>query len=705
MELVYDELRRHGAHGALRRERRDHTLQTRALVHEAYLRLIDADVDVAGPRALLRARRPDDAPGADRPRARPRPRQARRQPGARRARRCRPAPAGAVDRRPRARRRRSTKLAAQDRAARAARRAALLGGLDYDEIAEVLGISPRTVGRDCASPRACLARELGSPAGMSTDASWASRRSDLFDAASTLAAARARRVPRRRLRRRCRAARRDRVAARVRSRRRRGARPRCPRRLGDAAPSLARAAGRAHRALPPAQEIGRGGMGTVYLRRARRRLLRSSVAIKLVRGSWAPDALRRFRAERQILATLEHPDIARLLDGGTTADGLPYLVMEYVDGVPIDRYCDDARARPSPERVALFCRVCDAVSYAHRSLVVHRDLKPSNILVTADGTPKLLDFGIAKLLDDERRRHCQPTTPSLRLLTPRVRQPRAGARRADHDRDRRLLARRAALRAADRAAPVPARHPAARRTIERVVCRSEPPRPSAVVERGARRARELRGDLDTIVLTALQKEPARRYASVEQLADDLRRYLDGRPVLARPATWRYRTRRFVRRHRAGVAAAASSRSSVVGLRRSRSRSRGRAARAASATPPSASRRCWSRCSAAPIRGSLRGDTITARELLDRGAERVRRDAARSAGHAGAAARRDRRDLRRPRPARSRADGAHESMTARAEPPASSIRSRRRGRCGGSPTACASAASTPPPSRWRARRTR
>jgi serine/threonine protein kinase/tetratricopeptide (TPR) repeat protein len=363
-------------------------------------------------------------------------------------------------------------------------------------------------------------------------------------------------------------------------------------------------------------EIGRGGMGTVYLA-DRDDDFNHRVAIKVVRGFMGPDALRRFRSERQILATLQHPGIARLLDGGTTADGGPYLVMEFVDGLPIDRYCDQ-RALGLSQRLALFGLVCEAVSYAHRSLVVHRDLKPSNILVTADGIPKLLDFGIAKLIEDDSA-DLNQTSPSMRIMTPHVASPEQvrGEPITTATDIYSLGVLLYLLLAGKRPYEIESRRP---EDIERIVCHQDPPKPSSVVDTKAR-TRELKGDLDTIVMTALHKEPARRYASVDQFAEDLVRSGDGRPVMARPSTWRYRTQRFVRRHRAGAAIAAIFVVTVIGFA---------IALAQSAAQARSERNAAERVTAMLIQmfsgsdpRSLRGDTITAREILDQGAAQVR----------------------------------------------------------------------------------
>ncbi len=304
------------------------------------------------------------------------------------------------------------------------------------------------------------------------------------------------------------------------------------------------------------REIGRGGMGAVFLGVRVDDRYRKQVAIKVVRAAVDRDLLdARFARERQILATLDHPDIARLIDAGTTASGLPYLVMDYVDGLPIDDYCERGQLTIDA-RLALFRRVCDAVQYAHAHLVVHRDLKPRNILVTADGTPKLLDFGIAKLLgsDDATSAGLTAVTDTgLRLMTPEYASPEQ--------------ARGEAVTIATDVYSLgvvlfqlltsqrPYRWTTTRLDeIVKAICETPPARPSAIAAEPA--ARLLRGDLDAIVLTALRKEPERRYASVSQLSEDLRLHLAGHPVVARTDAWSYRVGKFARRHRVGVVAAA-----------------------------------------------------------------------------------------------------------------------------------------------------
>ena len=298
--------------------------------------------------------------------------------------------------------------------------------------------------------------------------------------------------------------------------------------------------------------VGKGGMGAVYLAERDDGAFTQRVAIKLIkRGMDTDQVLARFRAERQILASLDHPRIARLLDGGTTDDGLPFFAMEYIEGQPIDVFAE-SRGLGVEDRLRLFLQVCDAVSHAHAHGVIHRDIKPLNTLVTAGGDPKLLDFGIAKVLHDAPEEH-STTVTGLRLLTPDYASPeQIEGRRATVASDvyslgvmlYELLTGRSPYR-------VTSRSP---QDIAAAVCTTDPDRPSAVVTRN----RRLRGDLDTIVLTALQKDPARRYPSVAGLADDLRRHLEGRPILARPDRATYRIGKFVHRHRAVLATAVAA---------------------------------------------------------------------------------------------------------------------------------------------------
>ena len=315
------------------------------------------------------------------------------------------------------------------------------------------------------------------------------------------------------------------------------------------------------------EEIGRGGMAAVYRAERADGAYRQQVAVKLVPPVFqTASLLRRFRAERQILAGLQHPHIARLLDGGVTEDGQPFLVMEYVEGVPIDQFCD-AQGLSVEERLELVAAVAVAVQHAHRNLVVHRDLKPSNILVTEDGTVKLLDFGIAKLLDiDAPEAPAQPLTRTGQsLMTPEYASPeqvRGEAITTASD-VYQLGVLLYELLAGRRPYRFEKRTPSA---VERAVCEHVPQKPSTASaqlqggdggDSSKQRSRALRGDLDIIVMKALRKEPARRYVSAGALAVDVKRFLKGLPVQARAATWRYRTRTFARRHRWKMSAAAA----------------------------------------------------------------------------------------------------------------------------------------------------
>jgi serine/threonine-protein kinase len=326
--------------------------------------------------------------------------------------------------------------------------------------------------------------------------------------------------------------------------------------------------------------IGRGGMGAVYL--AERADVGLAVALKVVAGGLAaPERVARFLTERRVLARLEHPNIARLLDAGVADDGTPWFAMEYVRGEPIDRFCDAGRLGVA-ERLTLMECVCEAVDHAHRNLVVHRDLKPANVLVAEDGAPKLLDFGIAKLLGDaDAAGQGGHTATGMRLLTPEYAAPEQftgapvtvatdvyalGMMLYE------LLTGRRPYRFEGRSAA----------EVERALLSGDPLRPSVAVTRPEERrcadgrvetiapsqiaaaratvpaqlGRRLAGDLDAIVMRALAREPERRYASVEALLDDLRRHRRGLPVRAQPDTGRYRAGKFVRRHRPAVATAA-----------------------------------------------------------------------------------------------------------------------------------------------------
>ena len=300
--------------------------------------------------------------------------------------------------------------------------------------------------------------------------------------------------------------------------------------------------------------LGHGGMGEVFLAIQEGDGFERPVALKVVRpGMATDDVLARFRLERRILAGLSHPNLAKLIDGGATEDGLPYFVMEYVEGVPITEHCEQAGASVE-ERLRLFMDVCDAVHHAHQSLVVHRDIKPGNILVTRDGAPKLLDFGIGKVLDPTEGP--DRTLTVRRVLTPEYASPeqlRGGVITTATDVHGLGLLLYQLLTG---------RHPFAddattTEEVDRALRETNPTSPSTRVGAARPRLRRaLRGDLDNIVLKALRKEPERRYASVEALRADVERHLEGRPIRARPDSVRYRLSKFVSRNPWGVAAAA-----------------------------------------------------------------------------------------------------------------------------------------------------
>jgi serine/threonine protein kinase len=328
--------------------------------------------------------------------------------------------------------------------------------------------------------------------------------------------------------------------------------------------------------------IASGGMGSVYLAARADGQFQAQVAIKLIkREVVSREAIRRFLHERQTLANLKHPNIARLYDGGVSEEGLPYQAMEYVDGQPIDEYCDQHRLSTTA-RLRLFQAVCAAVHYAHQHLIVHRDLKPSNILVTADGVPKLLDFGIAKVLDAQRGNVQTALTVTVqRAMTPEYASP-------EQIRGEPITTATDVYSLGVILYELLTGHRPYRvkslllYELERAICEEAPDKPSAAIHRTiaaptedasdtltitsaavsqtrdgqpAKLHRRLVGDVDAIVLMALHKDPRRRYASTEQLSEDIRRHLDGLPVLARKDTAGYRAATFVRRHKRGVVAA------------------------------------------------------------------------------------------------------------------------------------------------------
>ena len=304
------------------------------------------------------------------------------------------------------------------------------------------------------------------------------------------------------------------------------------------------------------RELGHGGMGTVFLAERADGQFEKQVAIKILnRGADTAEILRRFRAERQILARLDHPNIARLLDAGTTDDGLPYFIMDYIVGAPVTRFAV-AQRLSTRQRLEFFLKICTAVEFAHRNLVVHRDIKPSNILANAEGEPKLLDFGIAKLLAKDEDA-AQLTTEAQQHLTPICASPEQA--KGDPITVATDIYSLGALLYEMLSDQKPHRFSTARPTREElalVVGEQVPPPPSAVAS-DAQTARLLRGDLDAIVLFAMRKEPGMRYATVADLAADIRRHLAREPVVARHPTLGYRAKCLVKRNGSRLVASAA----------------------------------------------------------------------------------------------------------------------------------------------------
>ena len=319
------------------------------------------------------------------------------------------------------------------------------------------------------------------------------------------------------------------------------------------------------------REIGRGGMGAVHLAERDDEHYRQQVAIKLIKPGLGGDVIRRrFRNEMQILAELNHPNIARLFDAGTTADGLSYLVMEYVEGSAINVYCDQHQLSVE-QRLDLFRTVCEAVQYAHQHLVIHRDIKPGNILVTGEGVPKLVDFGIAKLLQRGTLASSDLTATAMPFMTPQYASPeQVRGESVTTATDvyslgvvlYELLSGHAPYHFHS---PVP-------HEVARAICDQDPERPSVAATRGEATGdtrisptrKRLHGDLDNIVLMAMRKEPQRRYATAEQLAEDIRRHQNGLPVRARHDTFTYRAGKFIRRQKVAVTAAVIIALTLVG---------------------------------------------------------------------------------------------------------------------------------------------
>ena len=402
------------------------------------------------------------------------------------------------------------------------------------------------------------------------------------------------------------------------------------------------------------RELGRGGMGAVYLAERADGQFDQTVALKVVRPDRGSDELwERFGAERRILARLQHPNIARLLDGNVTAEGRPYLVMEYVAGVPLMQYCD-ARRLDVSHRLELFREICAAVQHAHRNLVVHRDLKPSNILVTDEGDVKLLDFGIAKLLDPESDAESDETRAGVRPLTPEYASPEqlrglAVTTLSDVYQLGILLYELLSGRR-----PWYPNTPSLA-DIQRSVLETDPVRPSAALTRSGgavphqaepeelARARgstlpalrrQLSGDLDHIVLKAIRKQPESRYGSVAELVADVRRHEERRPITARRGTVRYKTSRFVRRNRLGVAAtAAIALAMVAGTAGTawQARRAGSEARLAEASAARATREAEKAAQVSRFltdmfevagEGDVRTDTLRLLPILERAAARI-----------------------------------------------------------------------------------
>jgi serine/threonine-protein kinase len=394
------------------------------------------------------------------------------------------------------------------------------------------------------------------------------------------------------------------------------------------------------------RKLGAGGMGDVYLAERDDHEYQQRVAIKLVRaGLGSPQIHSRLRLERQILAKLQHPNIAQLLDGGTTSDGTPYLVMEYIDGEPIDVYCDRCRLGLAA-RARLARIVCAAVHYAHQNLVVHRDLKPNNILITAEGVPKLLDFGIAKLLDARHSEHTLALTQlEYRVMTPAHASPeqvRGGTITTASDiyvlgvlLYELLTGRR------------PFQMNGSRMTdIEHMVCELEPPLPSAMVKATGNNepellqeiamcrsttpaglAKELAGDLDNIVMMAMRKDAALRYSSSAQLAADLQRHFGGQAVVATSPTWSYRMRKFIARHTVAVAGSVAAIVALAGFSaitwvQSQRIARERDVAAAERVRAEQVSSFLVELFELSDPSKSRGNQVTARELLDIGARRV-----------------------------------------------------------------------------------
>jgi tetratricopeptide (TPR) repeat protein len=387
----------------------------------------------------------------------------------------------------------------------------------------------------------------------------------------------------------------------------------------------------------PVAVLGEGGMGTVY-RAEQTTPIRREVALKVIRRGLDTDrVVARFESERQALALMDHPHIARVLDAGTTADGRPYFVMELVDGVPITTFCE-SRQLVLADRLALFLAVCQGVQHAHQKGIIHRDLKPSNVLVREqDGAalPKIIDFGIAKAMADAHGGGTFVTDVGRAIGTPDYMSPeQAGVLDGGVDTRSDVYSLGVLLyelvtgqRPFEFSTSTPA-------SMRQALSGEEPARPST---RSDRWMRLLAGDLDNIILKALSKAPADRYSSVEQFADDIRRHLDGLPVKARAATWGYRAAKFAGRHRLGLGVAAVLVVLVVGFavamavqsaRLAAERDRAVAAEQRARTEAETAGRVTSfmvDLFEVSDPSESRGNSVTAREILDRGAARIERE--------------------------------------------------------------------------------
>lgn len=378
--------------------------------------------------------------------------------------------------------------------------------------------------------------------------------------------------------------------------------------------------------------VGLGGMGTVYRAERTDGRFQKQVAIKVVPAALhSPELLRRFTSEQQILAALEHPNIARLLDAGVSPEGIPYFVMEYVEGVPVNEYCDGHQLSTA-ERLRLFQTLCSAVQYAHQHLVVHRDLKPANILVTADGVPKLLDFGIAKIVDPWTGGTPDATRSLLNPMTPGYASPeqvRGEAITTATD----IYSLGVVLYELVTGQPP---YRVAGKPLDeaiRVICQNEPENPSSLARRSTSVPKnkqlvpELSSDLDAIVAKAMRKDPQQRYASAEEFSSDISHSLEGLPVSAHHGTLRYRAGKFVRRHRFGVGVAVAAAVVLLGFATTMAvqaqriaKERDRANREAEASKRVAD--FMSNMFKVSDPNEARGNSVTAREILDKASHEI-----------------------------------------------------------------------------------